>query len=163
MKLKKENGYPDEQYSRVVMDTFKEQDNDTFKELCLQNNCEVVIAPHILTNKFQQLDTSVNKAGRAIIQYLYNEWFSNQVAIQLKSGIDLADVKISSNMLDLKQLHVSWLVDLYDQLSTEAEMIINGLDLGGITEAYNNAQFVLQKVENNPSQTKKLNNLYKRF
>ena len=148
MKLKKENGYPDEQYSRVVMDTFKEQDNDTFKELCLQNNCEVVIAPHILTNKFQQLDTSVNKAGRAIIQYLYNEWFSNQVAIQLKSGIDLADVKISSNMLDLKQLHVSWLVDLYDHLSTEAEMIINGLDLGGITEAYNNAQFVLQKMEN---------------
>ena len=148
MKLKIENGYPDEQYSRVVMDTFKEQDNDTFKELCLQNKCEVVIAPHILTNKFQQLDTSVNKAGRAIIQYLYNEWFSNQVAIQLKSGIDLADVKISSNMSDLKQLHASWIVDLYDHLSPEAEMIINGLDLGGITEAYNNAQFVLQKVEN---------------
>ena len=32
-KVKKENRYPNEQYSLIVMDTFKGQDNDTLKEL----------------------------------------------------------------------------------------------------------------------------------
>ena len=100
-KVKKENRYPNEQYSPIAMDTFKGQDNDTLKELCSQNNCEVVIVPHNLTHKF----ISVNKAAKAFIQNLYNEWFSNQVAIQLKHGIDPADVKISSELSDLKPLH----------------------------------------------------------
>ena len=55
------------------MDTFKVQDNDTLKELCSQNNCKVVIVPHNLTQKFQPLDISVNKAAKAFIQNLYNE------------------------------------------------------------------------------------------
>ena len=147
-KVKIENGYPEEQHSLVIMDTFKGQDNDTLKELCSENNCEVVIVPHNLTNKFQPLDISVNKAAKAFIQNLYNEWFSNQVAIQLKHGIDPTDVKISSKLSDLKPLHASWIVDLYDHLSNEAEMIINGFDSAGITEAVNNAQTVFEKVEN---------------
>ena len=106
-KVKKENRYPNEQYSLIVMDNFKGQDNDKLKELCSQNNCEVVIGPHNLTHKFQPLDISVNKAAKAFIQNLYNEWFSNQVAIQLNHGIDPADVKISSKLSDLKPLHVS--------------------------------------------------------
>ena len=89
------------------MDTFKGQDNDTLKELCLQNSCEVVIVPHNLTHKFHPLDISLNKAAKAFIQNLYNEWFSNQVAIQLKHGIDPADVKITSKLSDLKPLHAS--------------------------------------------------------
>ena len=109
-KVKKENRYPNEQYSLNVTDTFKGQDNDTLKGLCSQNNCEVVIVPHNLTHKFQPLDISVNKAAKAFIQNLYNEWFSNQVAIQLKHGIDPADVKISSKLSDLKPLHASWIV-----------------------------------------------------
>ena len=146
-KVKIENGYPEEQHSLVIMDTFKGQDNDTLKELCSENNCEVVIVPHNLTNKFQPLDISVNRAAKAFIQNLY-EWFSNQVAIQLKHGIDPTDVKIYSKLSDLKPLHASWIVDLYDHLSNEAEMIINGFDSAGITEAVNNAQTVLEKVEN---------------
>ena len=110
------------------MDTFKGQDNDTFKELCSQNNCEVVIFSHNLTHKFQPLGISVNKAAKGFIQNLYHEWFSNQVAIQLKHGIDPADVKISSMFSDLKPLHASWIVELYHQLSNEAEMIISGFD-----------------------------------
>ena len=139
-KVKKENRCPNEQYSLIVMDTFKAQDNDTLKK--------VAIVPHNLTHKFQPLDISVNKAAKALIQNVYNEWFSNQVAIQLKHGIDPADVKISSKLSDLKPLHASWIVELYDHLSNEAEMIINGFGSAGITEAVNDANSVLEIVEN---------------
>ena len=40
------------------MDTFKGQDNDEMKALCKENGCELVIAPHNLTNKLQPLDKS---------------------------------------------------------------------------------------------------------
>ena len=104
-------GLPQQQHSLVIMDTFKGQDNDIIKEFCSKNRCEVVIVPHNLTNKFQPLDLTVNKAGKAFIQNQYNDWFSDQVARQLKSGKDPTDIKVSSKLSDLKPLHTSWIVD----------------------------------------------------
>ena len=40
-KVRKEKGFPEEQHSLVIMDTFKGQDNDTF----CSENCEIVIVP----------------------------------------------------------------------------------------------------------------------
>ena len=44
-----------------MMDTFKGQGNKILRELCPENNCEVVIVPHNLTKKFRPLDINVNK------------------------------------------------------------------------------------------------------
>ena len=58
------------------MDTFKcFIAYETLKKLCAGNNCDVVIVPHNLTNKFQPLDLSVNKVAKSIIQNKYNDWF----------------------------------------------------------------------------------------
>ena len=65
------------------MDTFKEQGNDTLKKLCAENNWDVVIVPHNLTNKFQSLDLSVNKAAKSSIENKYNDWFADQVFTKL--------------------------------------------------------------------------------
>ena len=140
--VKRENRYPEEQYAHIIMDTFKGQDNDRLRELCLENYCEVVIVPHNVTNKFQPLDISVNKAAKAFIQNMYNDWFSNKVATQLNRGVDPTEVKIISKSSDLKSLHASWIVDLYEHLKKETGMIIKGFDSAGITEA------VYEKMEN---------------
>ena len=39
--VKRENGYPEEQYTFIIMDTFKGQDNDRLRELCSENYCEL--------------------------------------------------------------------------------------------------------------------------
>ena len=70
---KRSKSYPLEQHALIIMDTFKGQDNDTLKKLCAENNCDVVIVPHNLTNKFQPLDLSVNKAAKSFIQNKYND------------------------------------------------------------------------------------------
>ena len=126
--VKRENGYLEEHYARIIMDTF--------------------IVPHNLTNKFQPLDISVNKAAKAFIQNMYNEWFSNEVVTQLNRGVDPTEVKITSKLSDLKPLHASWIVDLFEHLKKETGMIIKGFDSAGIPEAVNNAQFVYEKIEN---------------
>ena len=44
--VKRENGYSEEQYTLIIMDTFKGPDNDRLGERCLENYCEIVIGPH---------------------------------------------------------------------------------------------------------------------
>ena len=105
--VKEEKGLPQEQHLLVTMDTFKGQDNVILKEFCSKSRCEIVIVPHNLTNKFQPLDLTVNKAAKAFFQNQYNDWFSDQVAQPLKSGNDQTDVKVSSKLSDLKPLHAS--------------------------------------------------------
>ena len=124
-KVKKEKGFPNEQHSLVIMDTFKGQDNDILRKLSSENRCEIVIVPHNLTNKFQPLDLTVNKAAKAFVQNQYNDWFSDQVARQLKSGKDPADIKVSSKLSDMKPRHASWIVDFYTHIQGESEIVIN--------------------------------------
>ena len=82
------------------MDTFMGQDNDIIQDFCSKNGCEIV--PHNLTNKFQLLDLTVNKIKKSFIQNQYNDWFSNQVAHQLKCGKDQADIKIFIQVIRFK-------------------------------------------------------------
>ena len=64
----KENmGYSKVQMSLVIMDMFKEQVNNETRELCARNNCEIVIAPHNLTNRFQPLDFSGLRSAKTYV------------------------------------------------------------------------------------------------
>ena len=82
--VRKAKGYPDEQMSLIIMDTFKGQDNDEVAKLCRKNNCALIIVPHNLANKFQPLDITVNKPAKSFIKGKYNIWYTEQVAKQLK-------------------------------------------------------------------------------
>ena len=64
---------PLEQHALIIIGTFKGQDNDTLRKLCAENNCDFVIVPHNLSNKFQPLDLSVSKAAKSFIQNKYND------------------------------------------------------------------------------------------
>ena len=66
-KVKEENGFPKRQHSLVIMNTFKGQGNDILKTFCSKNSSKIVIVPHNLSNKFQPLNLTVNKAAKASI------------------------------------------------------------------------------------------------
>ena len=107
-------GYPDEQMSLTIMDSFKGQDNDTLKDLCEENNYKRKIVPHNLTNKFQLLDVSVNKPAKAFITNKYNDWYSQQVVDQLGKGVQPTQIQVSAKITDIKPLHARWIVGLYE-------------------------------------------------
>ena len=129
------------------MDTFKGQDSEAVLELCRMNNCEVIMVPHNFTNKFQPLDTTVNKPAKSFISNSYNEWFSQQVSQQLEKGIRPADVKVSLNLTELKVMHAKWISKLYDYLCAQDEITLNGFKAAGITEAVESANAVLERIE----------------
>ena len=146
--IKERMGYPKEQMSLVIMDTFKGQDNDELRKLCMSNNCEVVIIPHNLTNKFQPLDLSVNKAAKAFISEKYNTWMTNEISKQIKRGIAPPEVKVSLNLSVIKPLHAKWIVDLHHYLKAEKAMILSGFRAAGISETIENAKSITEQVEN---------------
>ena len=140
------------QHALIIMDTFKGQDNDTLKRLCTENSCDVVIVPHNLTNNFQPLDLSINKAAKSFIQNKYNDWFADQVFTQLQNGKDPTHVKIPSKLSDLKPMHSRWIVDWYihviHDVIKEKEMIVRGFNSAGTSEAVQNADDIYEKIEN---------------
>ena len=145
---KPSKSYPLEQYTLIIMDSFKGQDNDTMKKLCAENNCDVVIVPHNLTNKIQPLDLSVNKAAKSFIQNKYKDWFADQEFTQLLNGKYPTDVKISSKLLDLKPMHERWIVDWYNHVIKKKGMIVRGFHSAGISEAVQNVEDIYEKNEN---------------
>ena len=129
------------------MGTFEGEHNDTLKKLFAENNCDVVIVPHSLTNKFQSLDLSLTKAAKSFIQNMYNDWFADQVFTQLQNGRDPTDVKISK-LSDLKPTHARWNVDWYNHVIKEKEIIVRGFNSAGISEAVQNIEDIYEKIEN---------------
>ena len=51
---------------------------------------------------------------------------------------DPTDVKIPSKLSDLKSLHARWIVDWYNHVKNEKEIVINGFDCAGNSEAIQN-------------------------
>ena len=72
--VRKAKGYPDEQMSLIIMDTFKGQGNNELAKLCRKNSCALIIVPHNLINKFQSLDITVDKPAKSFIKDKYNKW-----------------------------------------------------------------------------------------
>ena len=101
------------------MDTFKGQDNEAMKSLCNKNNCELVIVPHNLTNKFQLLDLSINQKAKKYVSSKFNEWYAERVSKQLMNGKAPGDVKVSLKLNDLKPLHAKWIVEMYGYLKQQ--------------------------------------------
>ena len=146
--VRKAKGYPDEQMSLIIMDTFKGQDNDEVAKLCRKNNCALIIVPHNLTNKFQPLDITVNKPAKSFIKDKYNMWYTEQVAKQLNEGKAPADVEVSLNLSEIKPLHAKWIYEMYEYLRGRSDLVLNGFESAGITEAVEKSNEVFERIEN---------------
>ena len=88
---------------------------------------------------------SVNKAAKSFFQSKYNDWFADQVFTQLQNGKVPTDVNISSKLSDLKPIHVRWIVDRYNHVIKEKEMIVRGFNSAGISEVAQNAEDIYEK------------------
>ena len=125
--------------SLILLDTFKGQDNNEVAKLCRKNNCALIIVRHNLTNKFQPLDITVNKPAKS---------YTEQVAKQLNEGKAPADVEVSLNLSEIKPLHAKWIYEMYEHLRGRSDLVLNGFESAGITEAVEKSNEVFERIEN---------------
>ena len=133
--------------SLIIMDTVKGQDNDEVAKLCSKNNCALIIAPQNLTNKFQPLNITVNKPAKSFIKDKYNMWYIEQVAKQLNEGKAPADVEVSLNLSEIKPLHAKWIYEMYEYLWGRSDLVLNGFESAGVTEAVEKSNESLKELK----------------
>ena len=122
--------------------------NEEMKRLCAKNNCELVIVPHNLTNKFQPLDISINQSAKKFISNKFNAWYADRVKKQLSNRVAPGDVKVSLKLSDLKFVHARWIVETHNHLKNQNDSIIKDFDAVRIREAIICAKDVFTRVEN---------------
>ena len=90
----------------------------------------------------------LNKPAKSFIKEKYNMWHTVQVAKQLNEGKAPADVEVSLNLSEIKPLHAKWIYEMYEYLRGRSDLVLNGFESAGITEAVEKSNEVFERIEN---------------
>ena len=77
-----------------------------------KNECELVVVPNDLTDKFQLPDITIKQKARKFVSHKFNTWYEARVSNQLKRGLAPGNVKVSLQMSYMKPLHACWIAEM---------------------------------------------------
>ena len=144
----KELGKP-KQAASVIIDVFRGQITDDVISLLRDNNTHYVLVPNNMTQLFQPLDLTVNKHCKSYLKRLFSKWYAQQIENQLSLGEKVEEIKIEFRLTTLKPLHAKWLVEYYNQITSESgsSVIINDWKAAGIYDAIIAGSSGLQSID----------------
>ena len=140
--IKKEKNLPSDEKALLIFDVFRGQKTSGVLEYLTSKNCIYVFVPANMTDKYQPLDSTVNKRIKSIIKNCYNSWFSQQVMDQLSTGVSPTEIKIKQPISIIKPLHAGWIINAYEDLRSEAGIasILKGFANCAIEEVVDQAE-----------------------
>ena len=126
------------QHALLIMDVFTGQMTDPIMKKLQENNISNVRVPANMTNLFQPLDLTVNGSAKAFMKRKFTEWYGSQISKALDDGVVLDDIDIKLRLSVLKPLHASWLVELFNHMTSDngRQIIANGWKSAGISPAH---------------------------
>ena len=125
-KKKHDHGLPGDQTSLLIYDVFTRQTTENIREYIEENDSVIVYVPNNVTHYFQPLDLTVNAVAKHFLKDKFELWYTNKAKKQLDEGTEVYVINI---LLKLS------ILGLYDHLRNNKEIIINGFESAGITEA----------------------------
>lgn len=134
---RKREEFVDETPAVVIMDNFKGQVTTAVNELLEENNIHVCLLPANTTDCLQPMDLSVNKPAKDFLRQKFQEWYAHQVLQQLH-GRDIDSVELQPINLSLpllKELGAKWLVEMFEYIASNLQIIVNGFVKSGIPSA----------------------------
>ena len=92
---------------------------------------------------------TVNKHCKLYLKRLFSEWYDQQIKNQLSLGKKVEVIKIEFRLTTLKPLHAKWLVEYYNEITSEngSSVIINGWKAAGIYDAIKAGSSGLQSID----------------
>ena len=127
-----------DQKALVIFDVFKGNMVEAVETLLEENGIVRVIVPNNCTDLFQPLDLSVNKPFKDKLRRGFAEWYTNEVAKQLKDGSQADAIHIDMRMSIVKELSCKWIMSAYDHIHCSPEIVRNGFMKAGIISAIEN-------------------------
>ena len=126
-----------DQFALLIWDVFRGQKTDEVTSLLAENKILIEYVPNNMTDEFQVLDLTVNKWLKGVIKGKFQDWFANQLRMELDCGKSLDDINIKFLLSTMKPVHAGWLIDAYNKLSSSdgKSLILSGWKAAGISEA----------------------------
>ena len=101
------------------MDVFKGQLTKVVLDLLRANNIFVVKVPANMTHLFKPLDLTVNSSAKSFMKEKFAEWYTQEIMESLEKGVELDDIEIKISHVNNETSACSWMVQLYDHLTSE--------------------------------------------
>ena len=119
-----------DQPALAIFDVFRGQQTEGVLKLLEKNNILVVNVPANCTDRLQPMDLSINKSVKEFMRSKFRDWYSEQVQHQLCEGKEISpvDLKLST----MKPLGARWLVSLYDYITQNNSIVVNGFKAAGL-------------------------------
>ena len=125
------------QTALIIMDVFKGQMTTPVFEKLASNNIELVKVPPNLTHIYQPLDVAVNGPAKQFMKKKFVDWYARQIVTEMNKGIEVEQIDIKMKLSIMKPLHASWLIELYNYMTSSAgrEICMKGWEKSGIFDA----------------------------
>ena len=137
LKLKLSSDHP----ALLLYDNFKGQCTEKLLKLLDANNISVVLIPPHCTDRLQPLDVSVNKAAKEFLRNSFQKWYASIVCSQLNRKTEKKAVDLRLSVM--KPHGAKWLVELYEYLRNNPDVIINGFRETGILDCIDSVTSIL--------------------
>ena len=124
-----------------IFDVFRGQITDDVLTQYKDNNIEVVSAPANMTGLLQPLDLTVKSK--------FNHWYMSEFTKQMDDGKSVEEVDVKLQLTRLKPLHVEWLTELYNHMTTQEgkDFIMSGWKAAGILQAIRTGSANLERLD----------------
>ena len=124
----------------VIMDNFRAQVTQKVYELLDSYNIHTCVLLPNTTDRLQPLDIAVNKPAKDFLRRRFDEWYAQQVMLQLEGKsdeeIEVFDLHpIDLSMAWMKEVSADWLVQMADYIGQNPSFLVNGFIKAGITGA----------------------------
>lgn len=104
-----------------------------------------VVLPANCTDQLQPLDVSVNKAAKVFLRSQFETWYTNELSQQISDSTSKGEVEIVDlSTPRIKCIGGQWLVKLFDHLSNNPHIVINGFQAAHISQSIDAGKPVLQ-------------------
>ena len=81
---------------------------------------------------------SLNRAAKDFMKQQFQEWYSERIFEQLNQDIEIKDLHpVDLQLSIMKHIGGSWIIALFDYLSSKPDIIKNGFRYAGISSALN--------------------------
>uniref|UniRef100_A0A8W8P487 DDE-1 domain-containing protein n=1 Tax=Magallana gigas TaxID=29159 RepID=A0A8W8P487_MAGGI len=128
-KTKKKLGLPNTQKSLCIFGVFRAQMSREFVDDLKTKNIEIVYIPLSTTDKLQPMDFSIQKVVKDEMKQRFQRWYASCISKQLDKGVDIETLKpVDLRLYILKPLGAKWLVETYNDIRSQTEMVIKGFE-----------------------------------
>ena len=120
-----------DQMTLIIWDVFRGHKTDSVLKVFQENNLTTEYLPN---NYYQPLDCTTNKWAK---DFTICTWYAKQIREQLARGVPLEQIDIKFQLTTMKPLHVQWVIDLYNEMTTQngKDVVIADWEQSGIFDA----------------------------